>query len=99
MAGRGSDQDAYTNKRSAIDNVFNKATPGVTTHTINNAEKGGAAGTYQVNHVPSHIALDTFQATSRKLADEESLEERPTTVPGIFVITETKTAIDERLHK
>lgn len=96
MAGKSSGQEAYTNKPSAISHVLSKITPGGT--RINNEEKA-ASGTYQVNPVTSHIALETFQTSSRKLADEESLEDRPTTaVPGVFVIAETKTAVDDRHH-
>jgi hypothetical protein len=96
MAGKGSSQDAYANnKRSQISNVFSKvAGPGVS--RANQEEKSGVVS-FQVGRMQSHIALDTFQSSNRKLADEESLEDgRSMAVPGVFVVTETKTAVDDR---
>jgi hypothetical protein len=57
------------------------------------AEKGGA---YQSNGLQAHIALATLSNTHTKGGDEESLDEvRPHTMEGVFVVTETKTAVDE----
>lgn len=96
MAGKETAHEAYaSSKRSQIGNIFSKvASPGVT--RIDHEEKSGAVS-FQVGRMQSHIALDTFQNSNRKLADEDSLDDghlRP--VQGVFVVTETKTAVDDR---
>lgn len=95
MAGKSTAQDAYTAKRSIISHVLSRVSPG---GTHDHQEEKGPSGPFNVRPLQSHIALDTFQSSSRKLADEESLDDTPSTVPGIFVVTETKTAVDDRHH-
>lgn len=60
---------------------------------------GGEKGTSDRGHgIHAHIALDNLGSTFRK-GDEESQDGHQThTIPGVFVVTETKTAVDDVRH-
>lgn len=51
--------------------------------------------TMDMGNMQAHIALDNLSSTFRK-GDEESQDGHQThTIPGVYVVTETKTAIDD----
>lgn len=56
----------------------------------------GEKGASDMGGMQAHIALDNLSNTFRK-GDEESQDGHQThTIPGVFVVTETKTAVDDR---
>lgn len=55
----------------------------------------GEKGTTDIGGMQAHIALDNLNSTFRK-GDEESQDGHQThTIPGVYVVTETKTAVDD----
>lgn len=54
-------------------------------------EKGGAV---DIGNMQAHIALDNLSSTFHK-GDEESQDGHTTTIPGVYVVTETKTVVDD----
>jgi hypothetical protein len=54
----------------------------------------GEKGAVDVGNMQAHIALDNLNSTFHK-GDEESQDGHTTTIPGVYVVTETKTVVDD----